>query len=34
LEDQEEIRIALERLAEPGKRWTLKELEEELDLAG
>lgn len=34
LEDQEDIRIALERLAQPGKRWSLEELEQELDLAG
>jgi len=34
LEDQADIRIALERLAESGKRWSLEELEQELDLAG
>jgi hypothetical protein len=34
VEDQEDIRIALERLAESGKRWSLEELEKELDLAG
>jgi|GEM_PF-1691427 len=34
LEDQEDIRVALERLAQPGKRWSLEELEKELDLAG
>lgn len=33
LEDQEDIRIALKRLAQPGKRWSLEELEQELDLA-
>ncbi len=34
LEDQEDIRIALERIAQPDKRWSLQELEQELDLAG
>jgi hypothetical protein len=34
LQDQEDIRIALERLKNPGKLWSLKELEQELDLAG
>lgn len=34
LEDQEDIRVALERLAQPGKRWSLEELEQELGLAG
>ncbi len=33
MEDQEDIRIALERLAEGGKRWSLEELEQELGLA-
>lgn len=32
-EDQEEIRIALERLANPGKTWTHEEIKRELDLA-
>ncbi|MGH7785104.1 MAG: hypothetical protein ACREO5_14850 [Candidatus Binatia bacterium] len=34
LEDQEDIRIALDRLTQIDKRWTLDELEQELDLAG
>lgn len=34
LEDQEDIRVALQRIAEGGKRWSLEELEQELDLAG
>ena len=34
LQDQEDIRIALERLKKPGRLWSLDELEQELDLAG
>jgi hypothetical protein len=34
LEDEEDIRIALERIKEPGKVWSLEELEQGLDLAG
>ena len=34
LQDQEDIRIALERLKNPGRLWSLEELEQELDLAG
>jgi hypothetical protein len=34
LQDQEDIRIALERLKKPGRLWSLEELEQELDLAG
>jgi len=33
-EDQEDIRIALERLANPGKTWSLEELEQGVDLEG
>ena len=33
LEDQEDIRIAEERLKNPGKRWSQDELEQDLDLA-
>lgn len=32
LEDQEDIRIARERLKNPGKIWSLEELKQELDL--
>ena len=34
LEDMEDTFIAIERLETPGKRWTLAELENEVDLAG
>lgn len=34
LEEQESIRIALERSKNPGKLWSLEELEQGLDLAG
>lgn len=34
LEDMEDTFIAIERLETPGKRWTLAELESEVDLAG
>ena len=34
LQDQEDIRVALERLTRIDRRWTLDELEKELDLAG
>lgn len=33
LEDQEDIRICQERLENPGKLWSLEELEQEVDLA-
>ena len=33
LEDEEDIRISLERLKQPEKWWTQEELEQELDLA-
>lgn len=33
LEDQEDIRIALERLANPDRLWSLEELEREFGLA-
>jgi RHH-type transcriptional regulator, rel operon repressor / antitoxin RelB len=32
LEDLEDEQLALERLAKPERRWTLEELEQELDL--
>jgi len=32
-EDQEDIRIALERLANPGKTWSHEEVRQELGLA-
>ena len=32
LEDLEDTYLALQRLEKPGKRWTLKELEQEHDL--
>ena len=32
-EDQEDIRIALERLANPGKIWSHEEIKQELGLA-
>jgi hypothetical protein len=34
LEDEEDARIALERLKEPGRLWSLDELEQGIDLAG
>ena len=34
LEDMEDTFIAIERLETPAKRWTLAELENEVDLAG
>ena len=34
LEDMEDTFIAIERLETPTKRWTLAELENEVDLAG
>ena len=34
LEDMEDTFIAIERLETPEKRWTLAELENEVDLAG
>jgi hypothetical protein len=33
LEDEEDIRVALERLENPEKWWTQEELEQEVDLA-
>jgi len=33
LQDQEDIRLALERLANPGRLWTLEELERDFGLA-
>lgn len=34
LEDMEDTFIAIERLEKPAKRWTLAELENEVDLEG
>lgn len=34
LEDMEDTFIAIERLETPAKRWTLAELENDVDLAG
>lgn len=34
LEDMEDTFIAIERLENPAKRWTLAELENDIDLAG
>jgi hypothetical protein len=34
LEDQEDIKTALERLSSPGRIWSLEELEKEFGLAG
>jgi len=33
LEDEEDIRIAQERLKDPGRLWSLEELEQGVDLA-
>ena len=34
LEDMEDRYLAIERLENPGQRWTLEEVEQELDLEG
>ncbi|MBX2808111.1 MAG: TraY domain-containing protein [Cellvibrionaceae bacterium] len=34
IDDMEDKYLALERLENPGKRWTLDELEQDLDLDG
>ena len=34
LENLEDIYLSLERLEKPGKRWSLEDLEKEIDLGG
>lgn len=34
IEDAEDLQLALERLATPGRRWTLDEMEKRRDLEG
>ncbi len=34
MDDMEDVYLSLNRLEKPAKRWTLEELEKEVDLAG